>query len=145
MVRPGGNVILNVPHLKPGALRSRVRHAIGLTDEWHGHLRPGYTLEQLRRLLGPGFAIERAVTYSRAFSELVDTLLNGLYLALGKEKGTPATAKGTLVTGSEVGRRRGQFLLLTFLYPFLWGLARLDGLLWRQPGYKLILRARRTG
>lgn len=57
-------------------------------------------------------------------------------------------ARGTaraLVTGSDVRRRRGQFLLLTALYPALWGLARLDGLLCRQPGYKLSLRARRTG
>jgi SAM-dependent methyltransferase len=145
VVRPGGHVILNVPHLKPGSLLNRFRHRIGLTDEWHGHLHPGYTLEALRRLLGPGFAVERAVTYSRTFSELVDTLLNGLYLALGREQGAHGTAKGTVVTGSDVGRHRGQFLLLTLLYPFLSGLARLDGLLWRQPGYKLILRARRTG
>ena len=145
VVRPGGDVILNVPHLRPGSLVNRLRHAIGLTDEWHGHLRPGYTLEQLTGLLRPAFAVERAETYSGAFSELVDTLLNGLYLVLGREKAAQGTAKGTVVTGSEVGRRRGQFLLLTLSYPFLRGLARLDGLLRRQPGYKLILRARRTG
>jgi len=58
------------------------RHAIGLTDEWHGHLRPGYSLEGIRQVLGPRFEIEQAVTYSKAFSELVDTGLNGLYLAM---------------------------------------------------------------
>lgn len=145
IVRPGGGVILNVPHLKPRSLLNRFRHAIGLTDQWHGHLRPGYTLDGLRRLLGPGFVVERAVTYSRSFSELVDTLLNGLYLALRPRRGGPAeSTKGTVVTGSDVSRRRGQFLMLSALYPFLWALARLDALLWRQPGYKLILRARRS-
>ena len=123
---------------------NRLRHAIGLTDAWHGHLRPGYTLKQLRELLGPDFVIERAETYSRTFSELVDTGLNGLYLVLQRRRGRgPESAKGTVVTGDDVRGRRGQLLMLSVLYPFLWGLARLDGLLWRQQGYKLILRARR--
>ena len=52
IVRPGGSVIINVPHLKPASRLNRLRHAIGLTDAWHGHLRPGYRLEQLRALLG---------------------------------------------------------------------------------------------
>ena len=38
------------------------------------------------RLLGGDFAIEQVATYSRAFSELVDTLLNGLYLLLQRRK-----------------------------------------------------------
>lgn len=144
IVRPGGSVIVNVPHLKPGSVVNRLRHAIGLTDAWHGHLRPGYTLKQLRELLGPDFVIERAETYSRTFSELVDTGLNGLYLVLQRRRGRgPESAKGTVVTGDDVRGRRGQLLMLSVLYPFLWGLARLDGLLWRQQGYKLILRARR--
>lgn len=146
IVRPGGSVIINVPHLKPASWINRVRHAIGLTDAWHGHLRPGYTAEQVRALLGGDFAIEEVATYSRAFSELVDTLLNGLYLLLQRRRTSgPARAKGTVVTGADLKKRRGQFLLLSALYPLFWSLARLDALLWRQPGYKLILRARRTG
>lgn len=145
IVRPGGGVIINVPHVKPRSLVNRLRHAIGLTDEWHGHLRPGYTLDDLRRLLGAGFEVERAVTYSRAFSELVDTGLNGLYLAMqGRGGKGPASSKGTVVTGSDLRKHRKQFLMLSALYPFLWTVAQLDRLLLFQPGYKLIVRARRT-
>jgi len=146
IVRPGGSVIINVPHLKPRSLLNRVRHAIGLTDAWHGHLRPGYTLEQLRELLGPDFVVEQAETYSRTFSELVDTGLNALYLVSQRRRGRgAASAKGPVVTGADLQGRRGQLFVLSVLYPFLWSLARLDLLLWRQPGYKLILRARRLG
>jgi SAM-dependent methyltransferase len=145
ILRPGGQVIINVPHVKPGSLLNRFRHAIGLTDEWHGHLRPGYTLEQVRGLLGAGFQVERAMTYSRAFSELVDTGLNGLYLAMQRGAGkAPASSKGTVVTRSDVSRHRKQFLMLSALYPFLWSVAQLDRLLPFQSGYKLIVRARRT-
>ncbi|MGH7579432.1 MAG: class I SAM-dependent methyltransferase [Gemmatimonadales bacterium] len=145
ILKPGGRVIINVPHLKPRSLLNRFRHAIGLTDEWHGHLRPGYDLEGLRALLGPRFSIERSVTYSKTFSELVDTGLNGLYVAMqGRAGGAVGSSKGTVVTQADVRKHRKQFLMLSGLYPFLWGLSRLDALLWLQPGYKLIVRARLT-
>ncbi len=143
ILRPGGCVIINVPHLKPRSLINRFRHAIGLTDEWHGHLRPGYRLEDIRRLLGPRFRIEQYRTYSKAFSELVDTLLNGVNeLRRGRDRGTRATRKGTITTSADLRRRRKEFRLLSAIYPALWVMARLDHLLWAQSGYKLIVRAR---
>ncbi|HEY7480375.1 MAG TPA: class I SAM-dependent methyltransferase [Gemmatimonadales bacterium] len=146
ILKPGGRVIVNVPHLKPRSLLNRFRHAVGLTDEWHGHLRPGYSLEGIRALLGPRFSIERAETYSKAFSELVDTALNGLYLAMQRRTSPgAATSKGTVVTQADMREHRRQFVLLSALYPFLWGISRLDALLWLQPGYKLIVKARLAG
>jgi SAM-dependent methyltransferase len=146
ILKPGGRVIVNVPHLKPRSLLNRFRHFIGLTDEWHGHLRPGYSLEGIRELLGPRFVIERSVTYSKAFSELVDTALNGLYVAMQRGTGgSRGSSKGTVVTHADMRKHRKQFLLLSGLYPFLWGVSRLDALLWPQPGYKLIVRARLAG
>jgi SAM-dependent methyltransferase len=145
IVQPGGQVIINVPNLKPGSLLNRLRHAIGLTDEWHGHLRPGYSLDGLRQLLGPAFIVEEAVTYSRAFSELIDTGLNGFYLGLQRRQGqVRSSSKGPVITGSDLHKHRKQFVLLTLLYPMLWAIAKLDNVLWFQPGYKLIVSARRT-
>jgi SAM-dependent methyltransferase len=141
ILKPYGRVIINVPHLRPGSLLNRFRHAIGLTDEWHGHLRPGYDLDGLRRLLGSRFEIERYITYSRAFSELIDTALNGLYLKMQKK--SSGSRKGTVVTQSDMRKHRRQFQLLSGLYPLLWTVAKLDALLWFQPGYKLIVQARR--
>ena len=144
ILAPGGSVIINVPHIKPHSLVNRLRHAIGLTDEWHGHLRPGYREADLRRLLGDRFEVERVVTYSGTFSELVDTLLNGLNeLRRGKARGTQATRKGTVVTAADLRKRQKEFRLLSAIYPFLWGMSRLDRLLIGQSGYKLILRARK--
>jgi SAM-dependent methyltransferase len=142
IIKPGGNVLINVPHLKPNSLLNRFRHAIGLTDEWHGHVRPGYTASQLRALLGPSFDLDRTITYSRAFSELIDTGLNGLYVRMGQKNGQ-ASQKGTVITQTDMRKHRKQFLLLSILYPVLWSVAKLDALLWFQSGYKLIVRARR--
>jgi SAM-dependent methyltransferase len=144
ILKPGGRLIVNVPHLKPRSLLNRFRHSIGLTDEWHGHLRPGYSVPGLALLLQPYFEVERAGTYSRTFSELVDTILNGVYEALKRRRrsGTTST-KGTIVGRSDMDRLRKQFLLLQGLYPIFWAMAKLDALLPLQQGYKLIVQARR--
>ena len=82
------------------------------------------------------------MTYSKSFSEFVDTALNGLYLAMQRGGDSRGSSKGTVVTQADIRKHRKQFLLLSGLYPFLWGISRLDALLWLQPGYKLIGRAR---
>lgn len=141
ILEPGGTVIINVPHLKPRSLLNRLRHRIGLTDEWHGHVRPGYDLAGLRAVLGPRFTIERVVTYSKFFSELIDTALNGAYELRRRRQGGTASRKGTVVTGADLGKMQREFRLLRLLYPALWFIAQLDGLCVLQPGYKLIVRA----
>jgi SAM-dependent methyltransferase len=143
VIKPGGILIINVPHLKPRSMLNRFRHSIGLTDDWHGHLRPGYSIDGLRRLLEPEFSVERAVTYSRTFSELVDTGINGLYETLKRKKqGSGKSQKGTVVTRTDMEKHRKEFRLLGVMYPFLWTMSRLDALLPLQQGYKLIVRAR---
>jgi hypothetical protein len=99
----------------------------------------------LRQLLGPAFDIEESSTYSGAFSELIDTALNGLYLRI-QQRQSPrgSSSKGTVITESDMRRHRKQFLLLSALYPLIWGVAKLDALLFFTPGYKLILSARRV-
>jgi SAM-dependent methyltransferase len=143
ILRPGGQVVINVPHLKPRSLLNRLRHAIGLTDQWHGHLRPGYSLDGLRQLLGPAFVIEAAVTYSRVFSELIDTALNGAYLRMQPQASGGSSSKGTVITEGDMRKHRKQFVVLSAVYPLMWIVAKLDALLWFTPGYKLIVSARR--
>jgi SAM-dependent methyltransferase len=141
ILAPGGHVIINVPHLQPGSPLVGFRHRIGLTDEWHGHVRAGYTVRSLTETLGPRFRLERAVTYSRFGSELVDTALNGVYEVMRKRRGASASAKGTVVTETDVRRYRKQFRVLSLLYPALRLTAATDALLPWQPGHKLIVRA----
>ena len=144
VLRPAGLLVANVPHLKPRSLLRKLRDAMGLTDAWHGHLRPGYSRESLARLLGPGFAIETARTYSGSFSMAIDTALNGGFHALQGRSAGHSAGKGTVVTGDLVSKSRKQFALLSALYPALWLVSRMDRLLFLQEGYMLIVRARRA-
>lgn len=135
----GGRLVVNTPHLKTTVLR-RIRHALGQTDEKHGHLRPGYTAESLRSLLAGKFELERHHTYSRFFSESVDTLINVAVERLGKK----GSSKGMVVTGADVGKHRKLFLAWSLVYPFVWALSRLDVLV-PASGYMLIAAAARLG
>jgi 2-polyprenyl-3-methyl-5-hydroxy-6-metoxy-1,4-benzoquinol methylase len=137
ITRPGGRLVINTPHLKRTLLR-RLRHALGQTDEKHGHLRPGYTEARIRALLAGRFALEAHHTYSRFFSELVDTLVNLGVGATGKSGST----KGLVVTAEDVARNRKALRLYSLAYPFLWAITRLDALC-PASGYMLIARARR--
>lgn len=145
VLKPRGTLIVNVPHLKPRSRLNRLRHRLGLTDERHGHVRPGYTLEQLRELLGADLELLESRTYSGTFSELVDTLMNLVYERGGRRQaGGSRSAKGPVVTRDDYHGRRLQFMALSAAYPLLWLMARLDRLLFLQQGYKLILKARRN-
>jgi hypothetical protein len=137
VTRPGGLLVVNTPHLKRTGLR-RLRHALGQTDERHGHLRPGYTPERLRELLEPPFELGRHRTYSRFFAEAVDTALNWGLEHLGKR----SSAKGMVVTGDDLARHRRMFRVYSAIYPLVWTVTRLDALV-PASGYMLIAAARR--
>jgi SAM-dependent methyltransferase len=147
ILKPGGRLIVNVPHLKPASLLNRFRHAIGQTDEKHGHVRPGYSLPGLRSLLEPRFTVTSARTYSGSFSEALDTALTWAYERLGQRAGQKdeASQKGTVVTQADMGRQKKAFRALRLVYPLLWLFARLDHVLVLQSGYKLIVLAEAAG
>lgn len=132
VTKPNGRLVVNTPHLKRTLLR-RLRHALGQTDAKHGHLRPGYTPARLGELLAPGFELEAHRTYSRFFSEAVDTALNWGIERLGKS----SSAKGVVVTGGDLARHRKAFRAYGLVYPLAWALSRLDALV-PASGYMLI-------
>jgi len=138
VTKPGGRLVVNTPHLKDTLLR-RFRHAIGQTDEKHGHLRPGYTPDRLRSLLDDRFTLGAHRTYSRFFSELIDAAINWGVERLGKK----GSSKGMVVTGGDVAKHRKLFLAYSAIYPFVWLVSRLDALIPWASGYMLIASATR--
>jgi SAM-dependent methyltransferase len=142
ITRPGGRLVVNTPHRRDTALR-RLRDRLGLTDEKHGHVRPGYTPEELRRLLEASgcFSWETHHTYSRAFTESVDMAINLGVARLGKRH----SAKGIVVTGQDVLHHRHAFRAYGLVFPAVRAFASLDRLIPWTPGYMLIAAANRVG
>ena len=138
VLKPGGRLVVNTPHLRDTPLR-RLRHRLGQTDERHGHVRPGYAMPALAALLEPRFAVLGHRTYSRAFTELVDTAIQ---LALART-GKKGSAKGVVVTGADLKRHGTLFRAYSVVYPVLRAVSGLDALLPRRSGYMLIAAATR--
>lgn len=139
ILKPGGTLILNVPHVKHSLLR-RFRYLVGQTDEKHGHLRPGYTPASLQALLGDRFKLETHHTYSKFFSEFIDTMIVwGVSLLKG---GGGDSQKGNVVTGQDLSANKTMFRLYALIYPVVWTFAQLDRLLFFRSGYMLIAKAK---
>jgi SAM-dependent methyltransferase len=141
-LRVGGRAVLNVPRLKPSGLLHPVRRALGLTDEWHGHLHSGYDAETLRALLPPGLALRETREYVRFFSYALDTALNA---ASGRANPatTMRTAKGTIPLNSRDLSSPG--IAVRLAYPLMRAFAALDALLPFTHGYMMLATLERTG
>ena len=138
----GGTLIINVPYVKRFSFLRAIQNVLGLTDEKHGHLRPGYTLNSLNALLKDGFEVERHKTYSGFFAELMDTIIGFAYENIGKEK-NKKSKKGVLIDEDAFRKNKKTFKLYSLVYPFIWLVSRLDYLLFFLNGYKLILKAKK--
>jgi SAM-dependent methyltransferase len=136
----GGEVVINVPVRQKGWLR-RFRAAIGQTDEAHGHVRPGYTVDELRSLLGTRYELVSWTTYSKLFSELIDTVMTWGVQTV-KRGSSAIGCKGAIVTSHDMSQNRRLFLLYSLLYPVVWCIAQLDRLLWFRSGSMLIAKTR---
>ena len=137
--KPDGILIANVPHYKAGSPIRRLRLAVGLSDEKHGHLRPGYTTDSLTGTLLPRFIVEKRHTYSKFFVELFDVAVSWY---LDRAKGGETSSKGNVVTAHDMKTYAKQFRLYSMIYPFVWCLGQVDRLLFFTSGYSLIVRAR---
>jgi len=138
VLKPSGRLIVNTPHARDTALR-RTRLALGQTDEKHGHVRPGYTRASLSRLLATSFTITETKTYTKAFSEIVDTVMQFGLESLGKK----SSKKGVIVTGQDLNRHARFFTAYSAVFPFVWTFSRLDMLLPWSDGYRLLVAATR--
>ena len=139
IVKPGGRVIFNVPNPRRGIVRG-LRYLLGQTDAAHGHLRRGYSLEQLQTLTAGMFEIERHSSYSKMFSELIDAAIT---FALSVMKRGGRGQKGTVVTGEDLRKLEKSFKLYSRIYPLVRLFVGLDAI---DPlrGNMLIAEARRN-
>lgn len=138
IMKDEATLIVNVPHNKPGSSIRRLRLWLGLTDEKHGHVRPGYNLQELRELLHPYYRVVNGHSYSGFFVELFDAAISYYFDRVKKGR---SSGKGNVVTGDDLRKRSGQFRLFSIIYPFVAVLQLLDKLLFFGSGYALIVEA----
>ncbi len=134
ILKDDGLLIVNCPHAKNSLLR-RFRLWVGQTDEKHGHLRHGYTEASMRQLVDGQFAMTESWTYSKFFTEALDTLITFAVGILQRGKADDGPSKGVLLTGDDLRRQRKAFKLYSVLYPFFRFMTWFDALLFFRTGY----------
>ena len=139
IIRPRGELIVNVPHAKDDLLR-RLRLVLGQTDEDHGHVRPGYTRSTLGGVLAGYFEVVAERTYNKAVSELLDIATRALTARIKARGG--GGAKGVILVDEDYRRHRALGLLHAVTGPLTRGLTALDRLSFQADGYMLIVKAR---
>jgi len=140
-IKPKGELIINVPFIKSFSLIRGLKKLLGLTDELHGHVRPGYRLRDLYEITKDGFDIVEKQNYGGFFVELIDTILQK---AAGNKAGhgEGKDRKGLMLDQQDLRRYAGAFRLYSILYPFLKLAAGLDALFPFTRNHYLVVKAK---
>ncbi|MBC7186581.1 MAG: class I SAM-dependent methyltransferase [Calditrichaeota bacterium] len=143
VVKPGGTAIVTVPNGDGRLLANKIKNWIGMTPDKYGHIRPGYTREQLASVVGAaGFEVVGYAGYSRFFMESLELMINAMYvLVMNKDKAE--APEGVIApTSQEALKSHGlSYKLYSLMYPVLWLISRLDHLLFWGGHYAVAVRA----
>ncbi|MFQ5688808.1 MAG: class I SAM-dependent methyltransferase [Gemmatimonadota bacterium] len=97
VLKPGGHFLLTCPDGVSRRLGYRLKRLYGFTADTggFGHVRDGYQRTELERLLRlAGLEMERLISYSRIFTELVENTLNLAYHRSAAERASAASGSG---------------------------------------------------
>jgi len=146
VLREGGDFVAVTPHTGKFFLFHKLRSALGLRLEHFGHKREGYSFPELEAKLGrAGLRVRSKTSYSRFFSELFELVLNFIYVKLLARGPSVSRRDGHIrpASAEEFKAQEKTFALYSLIYPLVWLLSRLDGLLFFQKGYSLMIWARK--
>ena len=110
----------------------------------YGHVRTGFDIPDLKRLLAAaGLHPGRSGSYAKFFTEFLELLLNWTYVKVLDRKHHEA-GKGIAPSSlKKLESVKKSYRLYAVLYPFFWLFSRLDGLLFFNRGYAVIVEAKK--
>jgi hypothetical protein len=141
-----GDLLVTVPHWDTGMPLNRLAYRLGFKKEYYGHVRDGYTVDELTdKLRQAGFEPFETRTFCRFFTEGIELILNYVYQFVLKKKSIHEGIKGNIAprTKEDVKQHRLSMVLYRVLYPFLKALSLLDRLIPTHRGYILLIRSRK--
>ncbi|MGA0333668.1 MAG: class I SAM-dependent methyltransferase [Kiritimatiellia bacterium] len=141
-LRPRGELLINVPHIKSFSLNRGLRQLLKLTDEKHGHVRPGYRLRDLYEISKNGYDIVESQTYAGFFVEFIDTWIQFAGGGLTQSSEQSGDAKGLVLDQQDLRRFAKAFRIYSLLYPFLLLARLLDHIFVFTNNHYLVIKAR---
>jgi SAM-dependent methyltransferase len=142
VLKPGGRAVVTTPNGNERKLVVRLKRWSGMDNLEYGHVRTGFDIPDLERLLAAaGLHPFRSGSYAKFFTEFLELLLNWTYVKiLNRSNHSPGSgiAPSSLKKLQSVKK---SYRLYAFLYPLFWLFSRLDGLLFFSRGYAVIVEA----
>ncbi len=142
VLKPGGRAIVTVPGGDQRKLANRLKNMVGMTKEKYGHVRDGFSVQELGSLIARS-DIEpmRSTTFSRFFTEMVELAINYLYVMKLAKKNAKPVEQGTIApaTSEQLRSIERTYRLYSMVYPFVWAFSRLDALLFFTRGYVVLI------
>ena len=129
VLKSSGRLIVCVSHAKRLTLINPLRNLMGVSAVQRGWVRDGYTEAELFHLLKHCFDVHSVRSYSRAFTELVDTIVLSRAAKLREDQ----------LGEDELIRLYGRW------YPVYWIAYQLDVFLLLSKGHRLVACAKRHG
>lgn len=142
-----GTLYITVPHTERGLILNDVRRWLGFKPKDYGHVRDGYSLNDLQEKLGSGgFTIQASTTFSRFFSEGIELGINFAYFFLLSKKQHRGGIKGGISPNSQddAARHAKSLKLYSLIYPVVKIVSFLDKLIPFTNGYILMISAKKT-
>jgi ubiquinone/menaquinone biosynthesis C-methylase UbiE len=148
ILKPGGSLVMAVPRTGKIFLLHRIRPLLGMTLDYYGHKREGYSLKDLKKKLqDAGLVFQKHKSFSRFFSELMELILNFMYIKFLKPQDiSPDSQRDGHIrptTEEEFNSKKKAFKVYSLIYPFVWLITRLDFLFFFQRGYGLMIWAQK--
>jgi len=144
VLKDGGRLVLVTPHTGRFFLLQKLRPLVGLKLEYYGHKREGYGRRDLEtKCAAAGLRVVKHKTYSRFFTELLELLINAVYVNFLSEKPESKLRDGHIrpTTADEFSAQGKAFKLYSLLYPLVWLISRLDKLLFFTRGNAIMVWA----
>lgn len=144
VLKQNGRAVVTTPNGNERKLVVRMKRWLGMGNLEYGHVRTGFDIPDLERLLSvAGLNPVRSASYAKFFTEFLELLLNWTYVKVLDRRHHTA-GKGIAPSSLEKLKAvKKSYRLYAFLYPFFWLFSRLDGLLFFCRGYAVIVEARK--
>jgi SAM-dependent methyltransferase len=148
VVRRGGRVIVTVPNGDPLKPATIIKNLVGMTKEKYGHVRIGYTLRDLKRLMSRvGLEPYATGSYSKFFTEMLELGINFAYVnALSKRSKSVEVEEGVIAPSSrdQLDAVSGSYGLYSRVFPLINAISKLDRLIFFGTGYAVLVEAKRS-
>jgi len=149
ILKKDGCLVLATPRTGKFLILHKLRSALGLSLDFYGHKREGYSLAELeKKLIKAHLLLKKHKTFSGFFSESLELFLNFFYVKFlssriqSKSKFRDGRIRPS--TSHEFAAQKKTFKAYSFFYPLVWLITRLDKALFFQRGYGLVVWAQKN-